>query len=331
MTLLPVYDKTQGNSGGGGGGVANHPQLSGLGYASSGHTGFASSVEINEINEKIEIIENQKGSKMNMAQNYIPIRTEPTTGEPTGSIQATSSNVSNTLAKRSEDGTIQIASGVAAADAVNKGQLDTNVVHAIQYDSNDSILKAVDGTGNVISSIDLPLEELIKDISLDLDTNELILTLEDGVEKRVPMGSLLNGVAMSADLDTHTENLNIHVSSTERISLESIPTLSAKVDEIDGDKVSKSKIVENSSSTSISVALVANTIYNYGTLSNLTITSFPTVHSEIVIYFNSGSSPTVVNVPSTLKVVGGNFTIQANAKYIFSIQNGILVVGEVPS
>ena len=47
-------------------------------------------------------------------------------------------------------------------------------------------------------TIDLPVEQLIKGISFDSATNELVLTLDDGTQQRVPLNSLVVGLASEA-------------------------------------------------------------------------------------------------------------------------------------
>lgn len=71
----------------------------------------------------------------------------------------------------------------------------------------------------------------------------------------------------------------------------------------------------------------ANTVYRYGTLTSLTISSNETSDLETTIYFTAGSTITV-NLPQTLKTIG-NIDFYSNTSYVLSIQNNILVVGEI--
>lgn len=103
-----------------------------------------------------------------------------------------------------------------------------------------------------------------------------------------------------------------------------------KIDGVSWQQISRpvQTLVTDLTSTSITLAnAAANTIYQYGTLTNLTITANDTSKLETMIYFTAGNSITV-NLPQTLKTIGyvGFFP---NTEYILSIQDNILVVGEV--
>ena len=56
-------------------------------------------------------------------------------------------------------------------------------------------LPVVNGTS---LTIDLPVEQLVRGMSLDASTNELVLTLESGEEQRVPLNNLVVGLASEA-------------------------------------------------------------------------------------------------------------------------------------
>ena len=91
-----------------------------------------------------------------------------------------------------------------------------------------------------------------------------------------------------------------------------------------GDSVKKPTIVSDSTSTSISLTQAkANTIYKYGTLTNLTITTVEQSDEEIIIYFTAGATITAT-LPNTLQWVNDNpFAPEANTKYVISIVNNI--------
>lgn len=94
------------------------------------------------------------------------------------------------------------------------------------------------------------------------------------------------------------------------------------------DNVKKPTIVEDTTSTSITLAEAkANTIYKYGTLSSLTITENETSDEEILIYFTSGATCTV-SFPNTLQWVNEDILDpDANTKYVISIINNIAAYG----
>lgn len=87
-------------------------------------------------------------------------------------------------------------------------------------------------------------------------------------------------------------------------------------------------IVEDLTSTSITLAEAkANTIYKYGTLTNLTITANETSDQETVIYFTSGATITT-SFPNTLKWFNDSpLEAEINTGYVISIVNNIAVWG----
>ena len=73
-------------------------------------------------------------------------------------------------------------------------------------------------------------------------------------------------------------------------------------------------VVTDLSSTSITLEAAANTVYNYGTLTSLTISSFP-AQGKFWIWFTSGAT-------ATTTVGIANFTAEANKKYRIFVENG---------
>lgn len=61
------------------------------------------------------------------------------------------------------------------------------------YDSNNNLLYS--------ETIDLPSESAIVDIAFDSATNELIFTLQNGNQTRVPLGSIITGLATQTYVD----------------------------------------------------------------------------------------------------------------------------------
>lgn len=103
-----------------------------------------------------------------------------------------------------------------------------------------------------------------------------------------------------------------------------------KIDGVSWQQISRpvQTVVTDLTSTSITLDnAAANTIYQYGTLTSLTITANDTSNLETMIYFTAGNSITV-SFPQTLKSIG-YVGFMPNTQYILSIQDNILIVGEV--
>lgn len=84
--------------------------------------------------------------------------------------------------------------------------------------------------------------------------------------------------------------------------------------------------VITSSDTSYTIAnLTANKSYKLGELTALTITACETFDEESVIYFDSGSTATVLSLPNDVVQIGDT-TIEASKSYIISILNKIAVI-----
>lgn len=78
----------------------------------------------------------------------------------------------------------------------------------------------------------------------------------------------------------------------------------------------------------LGVAIKANTIYQFGTVSALTITEVINGFRESQIRFSTGDIIPVVTIPETLKHVG-EWEIEPNNDYIVSILDNIAVLGKV--
>jgi len=70
----------------------------------------------------------------------------------------------------------------------------TGYVHNPTYNHNTHIL-TLPTTGGQALVIDLPIEQLIEGMSFDSGTNELVLTLQNGQTQRVPLNTLVVGLA----------------------------------------------------------------------------------------------------------------------------------------
>ena len=88
----------------------------------------------------------------------------------------------------------------------------------------------------------------------------------------------------------------------------------------------KPTTVTDLSSTSITLDLAAdNTIYKYGELTSLTVTS-PPATGEYTIVFTSGSTPTVTTIPATILGLE-SFAAEANTLYEINVLDNRAVVG----
>ena len=102
------------------------------------------------------------------------------------------------------------------------------------------------------------------------------------------------------------------IDATSVIQTENGPQKVVKVLDVNGgggggSYVEKPTVVEDLTSTSITLAKAEkNTIYKYGTLTNLTVSANDTSDEEILIYFTAGNSITT-SFPNTLKWVIASF------------------------
>lgn len=140
-------------------------------------------------------------------------------------------------------------------------------------------------------------------------------------------------------VDTGEDNVYFGIESTENHSMillegEASPTVeiagvatptrsdaAATKGYVDGNTVT------DTSSTSITLALAAdNTIYEYGTLSALTVTAIPAA-GDFIIRFTSGATATTTNFPASM-VFPEAFSAEANTRYEINVSNGYaLAVG----
>ena len=87
--------------------------------------------------------------------------------------------------------------------------------------------------------------------------------------------------------------------------------------------VSAIPTVETVTGTTASIEAAANTIYECGELTSLTITSFPAT-GEFTIKFDSGATPTTFTEPTGM-IMPDNFSIEANKHYEINVSNGYAV------
>lgn len=71
-------------------------------------------------------------------------------------------------------------------------------------------ISLLNADGNVLDTktVDLPLEEMIVNITYDEDTKEIVFTLKDGKETRIPVGDLINGLVTQDTAQTISGDKN---------------------------------------------------------------------------------------------------------------------------
>ena len=90
-----------------------------------------------------------------------------------------------------------------------------------------------------------------------------------------------------------------------------------------------STVVTDLSSTSITLAsAAANTIYEYGELSALTVTA-ATATGDFIIRFTSGSTATTTNFPASM-VFPEAFAAEVSTRYEINVSNGYALVASWP-
>lgn len=90
-------------------------------------------------------------------------------------------------------------------------------------------------------------------------------------------------------------------------------------------------VIYDLTSTSITLYPEPERVYRFGTLTSLTIYSGRKSWLEVRIHFTSGATPTVLTVPSYLSNnnLTPNVTIKANKRYIISILDDTMTIGEM--
>lgn len=89
-------------------------------------------------------------------------------------------------------------------------------------------------------------------------------------------------------------------------------------------------IIKDTTSTNITIARAnANTVYEYGELSNLAVTMF-TSTGDFIIRFTSGSTATTTNFPASMKFPEA-FSAEANTRYEINVSNGYALVASWPT
>lgn len=207
-------------------------------YATSlGTNGINTVVIKNRNNEELDSVELEfiNDSESNSNQTYSSNKIESELSDRDSAIQRNANNIQTNLNRLIQDearitqNELDIV-GLKNTDTTHDGQIrqlrldltdeiaarqnaDTTLNNSIlaklnrldfSMDSNYRItLKGYDSNNNLLYSetIDLPSESAIVDIEFDSATNELIFTLQNGNQTRVPLGSIITGLATTDYVD----------------------------------------------------------------------------------------------------------------------------------
>lgn len=157
---------------------------------------------------------------------------------------------------------------------------------------------------------------------------ELIYSNIPGVLTKITISSEEeNPISTEMTMLATDKNVLTKNNSTEYVPTENYhPATKKYVD----DKPSTIKS-EDGGSGVVTKELQPNVYYVFGECSSLTITlaaEIPNIYNEYMFQFTSGTAPTTLGLPSTVKWNGGNApTIEASKSYIVAIVNNIAVIG----
>lgn len=87
----------------------------------------------------------------------------------------------------------------------NKVQIELNNTN---YKMKVKLLDKNDNVINTSNEIDLPIEQLVKSITYDSETKEIVFTLQDGTQTRVPLSDLISGLVTEDDFNESQEEQN---------------------------------------------------------------------------------------------------------------------------
>lgn len=89
----------------------------------------------------------------------------------------------------------------------------------------------------------------------------------------------------------------------------------------------RTTVIDSTTPTIVLDKALANTDYQYGTITSLSITEIENSYLETNIFFTAGSEITV-DLPDTLKIIG-NLSFEAEKQYAMSICNNTLIAGVI--
>ena len=105
----------------------------------------------------------------------------------------------------------------------------TNLAVSMSYASETGVLSLKDKAGTDLSTVNLPLEQFVVSGTYESDTKEIVLTLNNDTEVRIPAASLVDVYTGAA-----TDNVTVSVSGTNVI------TATVKVDPEEGNLLTSS-------------------------------------------------------------------------------------------
>lgn len=66
--------------------------------------------------------------------------------------------------------------------------------------------------------INLPVESLVMDVEYDENTKSIIITLENGTQTSVPIGSIINGLVNETTFNAHKNDTVVHTNASEKVA-----------------------------------------------------------------------------------------------------------------
>lgn len=124
-----------------------------------------------------------------------------------------------------------------------------------------------------------------------------------------------------------TVDTQLNINSTNPVQNKAITVLAARLLEELDEKADEATTV-TVEGTDPTITPAANTIYNCGTLTSLTITTLttPQTSGAYSIVFTSGATPTVTTIPATILGLE-DFAAEANTIYEINVLDNRAVVG----
>lgn len=113
--------------------------------------------------------------------------------------------------------------GYGLTQETSEGVIGTPIGNHIELDCDNSeytfkvILKDYDG--NVLSeteTFDLPIEQLVVDVTYDEENKALIIELDNGVTVSVPIGALIDGLVNETTFNAHVNDTVAHTNAAEK-------------------------------------------------------------------------------------------------------------------
>lgn len=206
--------------------------------------------------------------------------------------------------------------------------------------------ESITGEGDILivsGTSDLPdLTEVLESIydciySGDPLSDEHFNLLKEYAKTRTQLYLKDSSGYISSIVDLHYINDNIELiyyDYNQRLTVEIIKILGSNKN-VSLERIETGNAIPRqfeSGNTDITIALYANRFYLFGSRPSITISSLKSVDSgfynEYMFTFTSGDTPTVLNLPESVKWNGGKApVIEPNKEYIVAIVEGIAVIG----